>query len=130
MTQGRFAVACLVATLAIAATPLRAQSPPPGATERVSADIRLENCAKVLRRVARVFDGGFGRGEADQLAREIDALPTDKAEQWTYEVQYAGTAATLTVSAMIDELSMVDLDFVTTPAIAARVRKALGDIER
>lgn len=117
--------------IAIAVPPrARAQAAPAGATERVTVDIELEDCAKTLRRVARLFSAGFGRSEADRLAREIEALPTDKAGQWTYQVEQAGAPATLTVRALVDELSMVDLDFVTTPAIAARIRKALGDIER
>lgn len=108
--------------------PLRAQAV--AGTDRVAADVELESCGKALRRVARLFPAGFTRADADRLAREIDALPTDEARQWTFQVTHEGSAATLTVRAVVDELSMVDLDFVTTPAIAARIRKALGDLER
>ncbi len=80
--------------------------------------------------MARLFSAGLTRAEADRLAAEIDALPTDKAGQWTFQVSFEGGAASLTVHALVDELSMVDLDFVATPAIAGRIRKALADIER
>lgn len=120
-----------VLIIAIALPPrARAQAAPAEATERVTVDIELEDCAKTLRRVARLFGSGFGRADAERLAREIEALPTDKAGQWTYQVEQAGAPATLVVRALVDELSMVDLDFLTTPAIAARIRKALGEIER
>lgn len=121
-------LACAAVALAFAPARLPAQAP--AGAERVTVDIELEDCAKTLRRVARLFSAGFTRGEADRLAREIDALPTDKAGQWSYQVTYDGGTASLTVHALVDELSMVDLDFVTTPAVAGRIRKALGDIER
>ncbi len=113
--------------LLAAPSPLRAEGP--AGFERVTIDIELEACGKTLRRVARLFTAGFTRSDADRLAREIDALPTDKSAQWTYQVTYGGDTTALTVHALVDELSMVDLDFVTTPAIAARLRKALGDVE-
>lgn len=121
-------LACASAALASAPSRLSAQAP--AASERVTVDIELEDCAKTLRRVARLFSAGFTRAEADRLARDIDALPTDKAGQWSYQVTYEGAAANLTVHALVDELSMVDLDFVTNSAVAGRIRKALGDIER
>ena len=119
---------CAFVALTLAPSRLSAQSP--AGAERVTVDIELEDCAKTLRRVARLFSAGFTRAEADRLAREIDALATDKAGQWSYQVTYEGAAASLTVHALVDELSMVDLDFVTTPMVAGRIRKALADIER
>ncbi|MGE0581477.1 MAG: hypothetical protein AB7P31_05020 [Steroidobacteraceae bacterium] len=121
-------LACAFAALALA--PSRATAQSSAAGERVTVDIELEHCAKTLRRVARLFSSGFTRGEADRLAREIEALPTDRAGQWTFQVSFEGGAASLTVHALVDELSMVDLDFVATPAIAGRIRKALADIDR
>ncbi|MGD9596967.1 MAG: hypothetical protein AB7G76_10355 [Steroidobacteraceae bacterium] len=120
----------LVAAAAATCVPARlpAQSAP--GSERVTVDIELESCGKVLRRVARLFSAGFTRKEADRLARTIDAQATDVTGQWTYQVTSDDGAATLTVRALVDELSMVDLDFVTTPALAGRIRKALGDVER
>ena len=120
-------VACAIA--ALASLPARLVAQVPAASERVTVDIELEDCARVLRRVARLFSAGLTRAEADRLAAEIDALPTDKAGQWTFQVSFEGGAASLTVHALVDELSMVDLDFVATPAIAGRIRKALADIE-
>ncbi len=119
-----------LAVVAYATAPVPARAQAPAAAERVTVDIELEACAKTLRRVARLFSAGFTRAEAERLAREIDALPTEKSGQWSFQVAYDGGAATLTVHALVDELSMVDLDFVTTPALAGRIRKALADIDR
>lgn len=119
-------LACIVLACAPSALPAQGSAP----TERVTADLELEDCAKALRRVARLFSAGFTRGEADRLAREIDALPTDQAGQWSYQVTWEGGTATLTVHALVDELSMVDLDFETSPLLAGRIRKALGDFDR
>lgn len=119
---------CAIVALAMAPSRLSAQAP--AGADRVTVDIELEACAKTLRRVARLFAAGFTRAEADRLARDIDGLPTDKAGQWSFQVMYEGAAVNLTVHALVDELSMVDLDFVTTPAVAGRIRKALADIER
>lgn len=131
MYSRRFALLALAVPAALLlAAPSRLCAQVPAGAERVTVDVELEDCQKTLRRVARLFSAGFARGDADNLAREIDALPTDKARQWSYQVTYDGGTATLTVHALVDELSMVDLDFVTTPAIAGRIRKALGDIER
>jgi len=116
------------AALVPAAPAARAQSG--DGAERATFDLELARCGKALRRVARLFSSGFGRDEADRLAREIDALPSEQRGQWTYTVGFEGGTATLAIHALVDELSMVDLDFVTTPAIATRIRKALGNLER
>ena len=116
------------AALAAVVPAVRAQS---GAgSERATFDLELADCGKALRRVARLFASGFGRDEADKLAREIDALPSEQRGQWTYTVGFEGGTATLVVHALVDELSMVDLDFITTPEIATRIRKAIGNLER
>jgi hypothetical protein len=120
----------VLAAVAFSMAPAQAPAQSAAATERVTVDVELEACAKTLRRVARLFSAGFTRSEADRLARDIDALPTDKAGQWTFQVAYDGGTTNLTVFALVDELSMVDLDFVTAPALAGRIRKALADIER
>lgn len=129
MLRSLFAVTAAMTALAVGAPRLLRAQPAAG-SDRVAVDVELEACGKALRRVARLFSAGFTRADADRLERDIDALPTDKAAQWTYQVTHDGQTATLTVHAVVDELSMVDLDFVTTPAIAARIRKALGDLER
>ena len=119
----------LVAAAAAACAPVRLSAQTAPGSERVTVDIELESCGKVLRRIARLFTAGFTRAEADQLARAIDAQATDVTGQWTYQVTSGEGTATLTVHALVDELSMVDLDFVTTPSLARRIRKALGDLE-
>mgnify|MGYP003434697326 FL=1 len=70
---------CAFVALTLAPSRLSAQSS--AGAERVTVDIELEDCAKTLRRVARLFSAGFTRAEAGRLAREIDALATDKAGQ-------------------------------------------------
>lgn len=116
------------AALAAAAPAARGESGSDSA--RATFDLELADCGKALRRVARLFGSGFGRDEADKLAREIDALPSEQRGQWTYTVGFEGGTATLLVQALVDELSMVDLDFITTPEIATRIRKAIGNLER
>jgi hypothetical protein len=111
-----------------ASATVRAQAPADSA--RATFDLELESCSKALRRVARLFSSGFGRDEADRLAREIDALPSEQRGQWTFTVGFEGGTATLAVQALVDDLSMVDLDFITTPEIATRIRKAIGNLER
>jgi len=111
-----------------ASATVRAQAPADSA--RATFDLELESCGKALRRVARLFSSGFGRDEADRLAREIDALPSEQRGQWTFTVGFEGGTATLAVQALVDDLSMVDLDFTTSPEIATRIRKAIGNLER
>lgn len=93
----------------------------------VRANIELEGCEALLKKIARLFKSGFDRSEAEALFRAIDALPTEQAGSWRYEVVHDGVASTLAVRATIDELSMVDLDFETTPTVAPLIRRIVFD---
>lgn len=115
------------ALVGAASVAVRAQAP--AGSARATFDLELESCGKALRRVARLFSSGFGREEADRLARQIEALPSEQRGHWTFTVGFEGGSATLAVQALVDDLSRVDLDFVTTPEIATRIRKAIGNLE-
>jgi hypothetical protein len=95
---------------------------------RVSTSVELKKVAPVLRRIAKVYSKGFGRSEAAQLAQQIDALPVDRERTWDFAVEREKAASTLHVRALLDNLSMVDLDFSTDAAAAARIRKAIDDV--
>lgn len=105
-----------------AATPTRLAQ---AGSDRVTASFELEDVQAVLREVARIFDGGFTRADADRLAAEIDALAVDAEREWNLPVTYRRNAAQLAVRVRVDDLSMADFDFRAAPPIAGEIRRAL-----
>lgn len=96
-------------------------------TQRVTASMELEVVEAVLRRVAKLFDSGFGRAEADKVAQEIDALPSDSERSWSFDATYQKAPAPFSLRARIDDLSMVDFDFTASPRVATQIRKVLDE---
>lgn len=122
-TLRRTALAALgCALLTGAAQPSRAQEP-----VRVSASIEQERVESALKRASRVFSSGFGRREAEAIAREIDALPAEGERSWTFEVRVGDSTSTLRLRALLDNMSVVDLDFLVAPDVAPKLRKALDE---
>jgi len=94
-------------------------------TARITSSLELKQTSGLLRQVARVFSNGFTRAEADALTREIDQLRPDQPRSWTYKVTYQNAVHDLQVRALLDDLGMVDLDFIADQAIAPAVRAAV-----
>lgn len=116
--------AILLASLLLA-TVLRVSAEEPTLV-RVTSSFELKHAPAVLRQVARLFSGGFARGDVEALARNIDALKADQPQEWQYTVTYQGVAGyPLRVRARLDDLGMLDLDFSTAAALAPAVRNAV-----
>ena len=88
-----------------------------------SFDARYANA--VLHQVARVYSGGFGVAEANQVNQVINELKADQSRSWRFTVQYKGKTESLEIRAAMDDLGSVDLDFSTSPAAAPDVRAAV-----
>ena len=78
-----------------------------------------------MRQVSKLFEGGFQRQQADQLAHEIYALKADQPRVWDYQVAWQGGTRPLRIRALLDDLGNVDLDFSTTPDLAPRIRRGV-----
>jgi len=92
---------------------------------RVTTSFDVKYASAVLHQVARLFAGGFDRGAADRVSREIDALKADQPKVWQFTVQYQGRTQQLEIRALLDDLGMIDLDFATTPDLAHAVRTSV-----
>lgn len=92
---------------------------------RVTTSFDVRHVAAVLRQVSKLFDKGFPRAQADQLAHEIEALKADQPRVWDYQVAKGGETRPLRIRALIDDLGNVDLDFATTPDLAPRIRRGV-----
>jgi hypothetical protein len=92
---------------------------------RITTSFDVKYAPAVLRLVARLPTGGFGRGELERITHEIDALRADQPKVWQLTVEYQGQAQPLEIHALLDDLGMIDLDFATTPALAPALRKAV-----
>ncbi len=92
---------------------------------RVTTSFDVKYAPAVLRLVARVPTGGFGKGELERITREIDGLRADQPRNWQLVVQYQGQPQPLEIRALLDDLGMIDLDFATTPAMAPAIRTAV-----
>jgi hypothetical protein len=115
--------AILLTSTLLAAVPTWAEEP---ALTRVTSSFEIKYAAAVLRQVAHLFSGGFVRGDADALARNIDALKADQPQEWQYIVTYQKVGGCpLRIRARLDDLGMLDLDFSTTAAVAPAVRNAV-----
>lgn len=92
---------------------------------RVTMNVDVRDVGTVLRQVSKLFDGGFGRHQADELASTIDKLKADQPQVWQYEVVWQGAAYPLRIRALVDDLGNVDLDFSTPSSLAAKIRQGV-----
>ncbi|MCC7461716.1 MAG: hypothetical protein IT480_04550 [Gammaproteobacteria bacterium] len=92
---------------------------------RVTTSFDVRHVGAVLRQVSKLLDSGFQRPQADQLAREIDALKADEPRVWDFQVTWQGGARPLRIRALLDDLGNVDLDFSTTPDLAPHIRRSV-----
>jgi hypothetical protein len=54
-------------------------------------------------------------------------LPADRSQLWQFQALYKGVTVPLQVRARLDDFGMLDLDFFTTPALAAPLRAAVDN---
>lgn len=92
---------------------------------RVTTSFDVKYASAVLHQVTRLFTAGFGRAEADRVARDIDALKPDQPRVWQFVVQYQGKTEPLEIRGLMDDLGMIDLDFAASQAAAPAVRAAV-----
>ena len=104
----------------LVALPVVAQAP-----VRVTASVELPQLKPFLQRIAKSCTKGYTRDEANRLAGEINALATEKSGDWEFATVCKGETQTLKVRAMVDELSRVELDFLTSATLATEIRQAL-----
>ncbi|MEO7774457.1 MAG: hypothetical protein ABIT36_13165 [Steroidobacteraceae bacterium] len=93
---------------------------------RVSTRFEMAQVQSLLQGISRLCSAGFTRSEALALARQIDALKTEKAQTWEFSATCKGSPRQLKIRALVDELSGVDLDFSTDPDFAAQIRQVVG----
>jgi hypothetical protein len=96
-----------------------------GDAVRVTTSFDVKYASAVLHQVTRLFTQGFGRAEADRVARDIDALKPDQPKVWQFVVQYQGKTEPLEIRGLMDDLGMIDLDFAASQAAAPAVRAAV-----
>jgi hypothetical protein len=89
---------------------------------RVTTSFDVRHVGAVLKQVSKLFHVGFRRGDAERLAREINALKADQSQVWDYQVDWQGSTRPLRIRALLDDLGNVDLDFSTTPDLAPKIR--------
>jgi hypothetical protein len=92
---------------------------------RVSSSFEVKHASAVLRQVAKLYSAGFVRRDAERVASEIDALPTEVSRIWEFSAIHKGASYALRVRARLDEFGNVDLDFFSAPEMAAAVRTAV-----
>ena len=130
LSSGRFAGAAEEAPAptpdpaAVPAPAVPAPAPVP-ALVRVSSSFEAKHASAVLRQVAKLFDAGFVRRDAERVAAEIDALPAEQSRVWNFGAVQKGRSYVLRVRARLDEFGDVDLDFFSAPEIAPAVRSAV-----
>lgn len=131
LSSGRFAGAAEEAPgptpdpAAVPAAPAVPAPAPVPALVRVSSSFEAKHASAVLRQVAKLFDAGFVRRDAERVAAEIDALPAEQSRVWNFSAVQKGRSYVLRVRARLDEFGDVDLDFFSAPEIAPAVRSAV-----
>jgi 23S rRNA pseudouridine2605 synthase len=123
-------VPAAASSAAAAAAPSAAAAPGTPAAEpaqlvRISASFELKHAAALLRQVAKLYNAGFVRKDAERVAAEIDALPAEVSRVWDFSASKKGASFPLRVRARLDEFGNVDLDFFSAPEMAAKVREAV-----
>ena len=104
----------------LSGAPVAAQQP-----VRVTASVELPQLRPFLQRIAKACTKGYTRDEANRLAADINALATEKSGQWEFATVCNGEMQSLQVRALVDELSRVELDFLTSATLAGEIRQAL-----
>jgi hypothetical protein len=89
---------------------------------RVTTSFEAEHVGLVIKRVAKIFSGGFGRAEAEHVAADIDKLRSDQEAVWDFTAIFNKKPVALHIRAVMDDMAMVDLDIATDAAAAARIR--------
>ena len=131
LSSGRFAGAAEEAPdptpdpAAVPAAPAVPAPAPVPALVRVSSSFEAKHASAVLRQVAKLFDAGFVRRDAERVAAEIDALPAEQSRVWNFSAVQKGRSYVLRVRARLDEFGDVDVDFFSAPEIAPAVRSAV-----
>jgi 23S rRNA pseudouridine2605 synthase len=125
-TGRRAGIAALLCLLAFGAAAPRGGYADEAA--RVTTSFEAEHIALVLKRVAKLFSGGFGRAEAERVAAEIDKLKADHEGVWDFSAIFSKRPVALHIRAVMDDMAMVDLDFSTDPAAAARIRHEIDAV--
>src|SRR5450631_775089 len=92
---------------------------------RITTSFEVKHTEAILKRIAKLFSGGFQKGDAERLSAEIHRMRADQPRDWTFSVIYQGQTYQLQVRALLDDLGMVDLDFATDKALAPEVRTAV-----
>ncbi|MGA8709462.1 MAG: hypothetical protein WB646_21030 [Steroidobacteraceae bacterium] len=92
---------------------------------RITSSFDVKYAGAVLRQVAKLMHAGFIRRDAEQVARDIDALPADQSRQWEFVAVYKHVGYPLQIRARLDDFGMLDLDFFCAPAVAGPVRSAV-----
>ncbi|HXN10018.1 MAG TPA: hypothetical protein VN859_02175 [Steroidobacteraceae bacterium] len=118
-------IACFGAEAPVA--PVTDPSRPDPALVRVTSSVESKYAAAMLRQVARLFSSGFARREADGIAHQIDALPSDRKQLWQFATVYKGVSYPLQIQARVDDFGMLDLDFYVPEPLAKSVRSAVDD---
>lgn len=104
---------------------LAAQSAPAADSVSITTSFDAKYANAVLHQVSRVYSGGFGAAEANQVNQGINALKADQSRSWRFTVQYKGRTEALEIRAAMDDLGSVDLDFSASAAAAPEVRAAV-----
>jgi hypothetical protein len=102
-----------------------ATATPAPALIRITSSFDVKYAGAVLRQVAKLMHAGFVRRDAEQVARDIDALPADQSRQWEFVAEYKHVGYPLQIRARLDDFGMLYLDFFCAPAVAERVRSAV-----
>ena len=119
--SGAAAPAPAPAAPAPAPAPVEAAAP----LVRISASFELKHASALLRQVAKLYNAGFVRKDAERLAAQVDALPAEVSQVWDFSAVKKGASYPLRVRARLDEFGNVDLDFFSAPEMAAAVRVAV-----
>jgi hypothetical protein len=97
----------------------------PEAAVRITSSFDVKYAAAVLRQVAKLMHAGFVRRDAEQVARDINALPADESRQWDFVAVYKRVGYPLQIRARLDDFGMLDLDFFCAPPVSGAVRSAV-----
>jgi hypothetical protein len=98
---------------------------PAASLVRVTSSFEVTHAGAVLRQVARLFNAGFVRRDADRLTRSIEELAAEQSQTWDFFAIRKGVTYPLRVRARIDAFGTLDLDFFAPQAVAGPVRDAV-----
>jgi hypothetical protein len=95
----------------------------PGA--EVSTNLDLADLTPLLKSVQWLIQNGFGDAEVARIDAVARSMAVDQTKELKFQTVFHGTSTALRLQVTKDDVDAVSVWFITSPELAAEIRKAM-----